>query len=847
MQGFIFGIFGCLEKHSSMRNKQPILLLLFVVGFTSLFAQQPAKPTASEIYHNLQKLNFVGSALYIAAHPDDENTRLISYLANDVKARTAYLSLTRGDGGQNLVGPEIRELLGVIRTQELLAARRTDGGQQLFTRANDFGYSKHPDETLDIWNKEEVLGDVVRAIRKFKPDVIVNRFNHRNPGSTHGHHTASAMLSVEAFDLLDNPTKYPTSAKTFGTWQPKRLFFNTSWWFYGSRENFEKADKSKLVEVQTGNYYPALGLSNGEIASLSRSMHKSQGFGSTGSRGNQTEYLEFLKGDFPKDKSNLFDGIDTSWNRLEGGAAIGAILNPLEDNFNFTNPSAMLPQLTRAYELVKQLNNDHWREIKLKQLETLILDCGGIFLEAVANTNTINPNGSYEATFEAINRSDYPVTINSIKNSNGKVLLAVGETLQPNEKKEFQMTITSSASKVSAPYWLSQKGTLGMYKAPENVIGLPETPAPEQVVFELQLSRTEIPVIRDVVYKYTDPVKGEVYQPLEVLPAVTTSIPEKVLIFSSEASRVVPVTVTAGRDNVTGSVTLQHPKGWEVAPAQGVFNIDKKGQSQTLQFTVTPPKEQSEGYLNVLAQMGDQFFEKELVTIDYDHIPFQRVLLPSEAKIVRIDIEKKGEHIGYIEGAGDAIPQSLREIGYSVTTIAPSEIIASNLNQYDAIVVGIRAYNTVPDLAFKQTELNNYVENGGTLLLQYNTAHRMVTKDIAPYPITLSRERVTDEFSEVRILAPNHPVLNNPNTITQTDFEGWVQERGLYFPSEWDENFKPILAMKDKGYGESKGSLLVASYGKGHYIYTGLSFFRELPAGVPGAYRLFANLLSVGK
>jgi len=830
-----------------MLKKLFVSLLLFGVGLTTLTAQQPSKPTASEIYHNLQKLNFVGSALYIAAHPDDENTRLISYLANDVKARTAYLSLTRGDGGQNLVGPEIRELLGVIRTQELLAARRTDGGQQLFTRANDFGYSKHPDETLEIWNKDEVLGDVVRAIRKFKPDVIVNRFDHRSPGSTHGHHTSSAMLSVQAFDLLNDASKFSNSATMYGTWQPKRLFFNTSWWFYGSREKFEKADKTNLVAVQTGNYYPSLGLSNGEIASLSRSMHKSQGFGSTGSRGAETEYLEFLKGEMPKDKTNIFDGIDTSWNRLEGGAAIGAILNPLEENFNFQHPSAMLPQLTQAYELIKNLEDTHWRDIKLKELETIILDCGGIFLEAVANHNAINPKGTYEATLEAINRSEYPVVISSIKSIKGEVLLTVNETLLPNEKKEFNLTMTSTSTKVSAPYWLNEKGTLGMYKAPEEMIGLPETPAPEQVVFEIQLSRTQIPVVRDVVYKFNDPVKGEVYQPLEVLPAVTSSIPEKVLIFSTSESRQVPVTVTAGRDNITGQVTLQHPKGWQVTPAQGVFNIETKGQSQTIQFTVTPPIDQSEGYLRSLVQIGDQFFENELVTIAYDHIPFQRVLLPSEAKIVRIGIEKKGQNIGYIEGAGDAIPQSLREIGYDVTTIPPSEIMATHLKQYDAIVVGIRAYNTVPELAFKQVELNTYVENGGTLLVQYNTAHRMVTKDIAPYPISLSRDRVTDEFSKVKILTPKHPVLNSPNKITQTDFEGWVQERGLYFPNEWDDKFTPILGMHDKAYKESKGSLLVAPYGEGYYIYTGLSFFRELPAGVPGAYRLFANLLSVGK
>lgn len=828
------------------------LLVLFIYS-PSLLAQQPQKPTTSEIYHNLQKLNFLGSAMYIAAHPDDENTRLISYLSNDVKARTAYLSLTRGDGGQNLIGPEIRELLGVIRTQELIAARKTDGGEQLFTRANDFGYSKHPDETLAIWNKEEVLSDVVRAIRKFKPDIIINRFNHRNPGTTHGHHTSSAMLSFEAFDLVGNETEYPETAKELGTWQPRRLFFNTSWWFYGSRENFDKADKSNILELETGTYYNSLGLSNGEIASLSRSMHKSQGFGSTGSRGNATEYLEFLKGDFSKEKAtsnlttpDLFAGINTTWSRIEGGKEIGVILEPLEENFNFKNPSSMLPELLKAYELVRQLDDNHWKEIKKTQLEQLILDCGGIFLEAVANTNSINPKGTYEISIEAINRSNYPVVLQSVKMQDGNKLVNSVTSLLPNEVSTFNTKVTSSNTKVSTPYWLNEKGSLGMYKAPTNLIGKPETPAPEQVVFTLQLGRSQIDITKDVVFKYNDPVDGEVYQPLEIVPEITTSIPEKVLIFADNNSKQVPVIIKAGKENISGFVQLNHPVGWKVTPAQQVFELTQKGEEKTVLFTVTPPKEQSEGLLKPLAVVGDWFYDKELVTLDYNHIPYQRVLLPSEAKIVRIPIEKKGEHIGYIEGAGDAIPESLKQIGYQVTKIAPNEITIENLQQYDAVVVGIRAYNTVPELAFKQNALRSYTENGGTLILQYNTNRRMVTQDIAPFPLSLSRDRVTDEFSEVKLLAPKHPVLNDPNKITQTDFEGWVQERGLYFPNEWDSNFTPILGMNDKNSSETKGSLLVAKHGKGYYIYTGLSFFRELPAGVSGAYRLFANLLSLG-
>jgi len=825
-----------------------ILFLAAIIALSTaaVLAQQPQKPTASEIYHKLEKLNFLGSALYVAAHPDDENTRLISYLANDMHAKTAYLSLTRGDGGQNLIGPEIRELLGVIRTQELLAARASDGGEQLFTRANDFGYSKHPDETLEIWNKDAVLSDVVRAIRTFKPDVIINRFNHRNPGSTHGHHTASAMLSFEAFDLVGDATKFPETAITYGSWEPKRLLFNTSWWFYGSKEKFEKADKSNLVSVETGNYYPALGLSNGEIASLSRSMHKSQGFGSTGTRGKQTEYLEFLKGEFPQDTTNIFDGINTSWSRIEGGVAIGKILNPLLDSFNFQDPSTIVPQLVEAYKLLKDTKQGHWRSIKLKELEELIVACSGVFLEAVANKESINPMGAYTLKVEAINRGANKITLSKITTASGLILSSKEIVLLSNEKENLELEVTSQNKVPSTAYWLKSKGTLGMYSAPKDLIGLPQTPAAEQISFTLNIDNTALQILKDVVYKFNDPVDGEVYRPFNVLPKVSASIAEKVLVFADENSQKVAVHVRAGKDNIEGTLQLNTPKGWVVSSPQ-LFTLERQGETSTLWFTVTPPKNQSQGYLRPLIQIGDTYYDKELINIDYDHIPYQSVLLPSKAKVVRINIEKKGQHIGYIQGAGDGVGQSLEQIGYSVTNLDVTEISAQSLKKYDAVVVGVRAYNTIAALAFAQKELNKYVQAGGTMVVQYNTSHRLVTKQVAPYALSLSRDRVTDEFAPVTILDPSHSVLNSPNKITQEDFKGWVQERGLYFPNKWAEEFTPILAMNDKGAPQTKGSLLVARYGKGHYVYTGLSFFRELPAGVAGAYRLFANIISIGK
>ncbi|OUS02232.1 LmbE family protein [Flavobacteriales bacterium 33_180_T64] len=824
------------------------LLFLCLLSTTLLTAQQPKKPTASEIHESLKKLNFLGSVLYVAAHPDDENTRLISYMSNNVKARTAYLSLTRGDGGQNLIGPEIRELLGVIRTQELLAARRTDGGEQLFTRANDFGYSKHPDETLEIWNKEQVLSDVVLAIRKFKPDVIINRFNHRSPGTTHGHHTSSAMLSVEAFDLVGDKNAYPNQLSSVNIWQPQRLFFNTSWWFYGSRENFEKADKTNLLEIDTGVYFASSGLSNTEIAALSRSQHKSQGFGSTGNRGTQTEYIELIKGDLPSDKENIFEGIDTSWNRIEGGKIIGDILYAVENNYDFKNPSASIPELVRAYKAIQNLQDTHWKNLKTKEIKAIISACAGLYIEVKANTNHATAGASIDLSLELINRSNSNIILTSMVNPNG-TKIEKNLKLDNNTGYNFKETLKiNTYQPVSTPYWLTKKGSLGMYTVEDKtLIGKPETPRLLNITFNLNIENVAISFIKPIIYKTNDPVKGEVYKPFEIIPEASAKISEKVIILDSDKQRDIEVIVKAGRDHIEGFVQISHPKNWSVFPEKQKVTIINKGQEARLIFTVIPPKEQSEGVFTPMVHIGETIYTKELIEIDYDHIPFQTALLPSESKIVRLDIQKRGENIGYIEGAGDVVPESLRQIGYNVAILKPEDISAENLKRFDAIVIGIRAYNTVEALNFKQQLLFDYVAQGGNMIVQYNTSHRIKVDQIAPYDLKLSRDRVTDEYAEVNFLASNHEVLNAPNKITQNDFKGWTQERGLYFPNQWSREFTPILSMNDKGESAKTGSLLVAKHGKGYYVYTGLSFFREFPAGVSGAYRLFANMLSLGK
>ena len=828
-----------------------LFLLGILLSFTPNYGQAPKKWSSTDIYHSLEKLNFLGSAMYLAAHPDDENTRLISYLSNEVHARTAYLSVTRGDGGQNLIGPELRELLGVLRTEELLAARRVDGGIQFFTRANDFGYSKHPDETLQLWDKEKVLGDVVRLIRAFKPDVIINRFDHRTPGSTHGHHTSSAILSEEAFDLASNANAYKEQLQTLDLWQPKRLFFNTSWWFYGSQENFEKADKSRLINLDIGVYYPMLGMSNNEIASLASSQHLCQGFGRPTFRGSEQEYIELLKGDMPvNDPSDIFEGIDTSWSRIKGGEAIGKILYTVEEQFNFKDPSTHLNDLVKAYKLLQNVEDDHWKQIKLNELENLIAAITGLYLEASSESPYSNPGNSVNVDIEVVNRSNTLIQLKSI--SIGDQLAAEPIiNLDNNIKETFTIPLKIPSTKgYTSPYWLREKGSLGMYRVDDfDLIGKPETPPAFMVAFLLEINAIPVTIKKPVVYRYSKPDKGELYSPFEILPPATAGIRDKVLIFADASPKEIPVTVKALKENVQGKLQLKVPEGWKVDTASIPFKIEKNGDEKTYSFLITPPASESEGIISPVLTIDGAEISKELVIIAYDHIPTQSVLVPSETKVVRLNIEKAGQDIGYLMGAGDEVPESLEQIGYTVHRIDPIDIQPGSLDKYDAVVVGIRAYNVVDELKFKQTFLLEYVKNGGNLILQYNTSGRTGLKfdNLAPYSLEVSRDRVTDENAPVTILNEKHPMMNFPNKIVPKDFEGWVQERGLYFPDKWDAAFTPVLSMADPGETPKEGSLLIASYGKGTYIYTGLSFFRELPAGVSGAYKLFANMLSQNK
>ncbi|MFM2231086.1 MAG: Mycothiol S-conjugate amidase [Bacteroidota bacterium] len=827
-----------------MRNYILVGLLLGTSLLTH--AQRPEKPNAADIYHQIEKLNFLGNVLYIAAHPDDENTRLISYLSNEVHARTGYLSLTRGDGGQNLIGPELRELLGVIRTQELIEARKIDGGEQFFSRANDFGFSKNPTETLQIWDKNQVLSDVVWAIRTFRPDIIINRFDHRSPGTTHGHHTASALLSMEAFDLANQPNQFADQLAYTQPWQPQRVYFNTSWWFYGSKEKFDKADKSKQAQLQIGVYYPYAGKSNQEIAALSRSCHQSQGFGNTGTRGDEDEYLEFLKGTAPANKNNLFDGIDTTWNRLADGKAVGELLAKVQKEFNYSNPGASIPNLVKAYTLIQQLQDPFWRQQKSEEIKKIIAACSGLYLEAVADVQETTPGSSLKVKLEAINRSTNNWIINRVESYPKATIAWTNQPLSNNKDltSTYDLTIPT-AYDYTAPYYLKEEGSVGMYTvSDQQLIGKPDVQRPTQVTFYLTVEGVEFAFTRKIIYKYNDDVKGEVYQPLDIVPTVTSSIKEKVYIFPKNRTREVRVIVKAGKENLTGTVQLQVPSDWKVSPEQQAVTLQRKGETAEYVFALTPPKEAAEAVIQSVVTVDAQPYTQDKIDINYPHIYKQMVLKSATAKVIKLNIKTNDEKIAYLMGAGDEVPNSLIQMGYEVTVVKPEALTPGLLQSFDVVMTGIRAYNVVNQLAYKQQLLLDFVKSGKNMIVQYNTLDDFVSKDFAPYPIKISRDRVTEENAEVRFLQPNHRILNSPNKITSADFQGWKQEQGLYYPSEWDPQYTALISANDQGEKPKEGAILVASYGKGTYIYTGLSFFRELPEGVPGAFRLMANLIS---
>jgi LmbE family N-acetylglucosaminyl deacetylase len=809
---------------------------------------------AAELQLALKKLTVVGSALHIAAHPDDENTALLSYFASEKLVRAGYLSVTRGDGGQNLVGQEKGELLGVIRTEELLAARRIDGAEQFFTRAIDFGYTKSPDETLKIWDHDKVLADVVWIIRKFQPDVITTRFPTTGEGG-HGQHTASAILAKEAFDAAGDPTRFPEQLRWVGLWKPRRLYWNR---FSRGPVDPNAPELKSAVRIDLGTFNPLLGRAYTEIAAQSRSMHKSQGFGAAERRGSIINYFTHMAGEASPELNDLFAGIDTSWSRYEGGEAVGKLLQQAYDTFDPKNPQKTLPLLMRSWDELQRLAAKYAAtrsmppalQAKFAEISDAIRDCAGISIDVSAADSAVVPGQEINVAVTVVNRSDFPFTLSTVASPIANPGKAPGTPLKNNQpvRTEISLKIPTHYN-YSQPYWLRKAPEKGTYTVederdigrPENAMQLPITVALD-VPNEMRSFIFTVPAI----FRWTDAVRGEQVRDVDIVPDVVANFGSRLYIFPDTKPRPVSVWMRSFGAK-SGTVRLIAPQGWKVEPASVAVTFEGKGDEKTASFSVTPPAGETSADLVAQIELPDgKKLALGLTTIDHEHIPAQRIFGDAAARLLRADIKRAGSRIGYIMGAGDEIPDLLRQVGYDVALIEDSALDSGDFARYDAIVTGVRAYNNRPRLKLAHAKLMKYVENGGTLVVQMNSLspQRLLVDSPGPYPIKIGNERVTVEESPVTVLKAGHPLLNTPNKIGAGAWNDWVQERGLYFPETWDAKYDAVVAMNDPGETPKNGAVLYAKHGKGAFVYTPIAFFRQLPAGVGGAYKLFVNLVS---
>lgn len=791
-----------------------MLLPCFVKG-------QLQQLSSAEIAQGIASLSVKGSVLYIAAHPDDENTRLLAYLAKEAKVRTAYLSLTRGDGGQNLIGNEQAELLGQIRTQELLEARKVDGAEQFFSRANDFGFSKTSAETFKIWGKEQILADAVWIIRKFRPDVIITRFPEDSRAG-HGHHAASAIIAREAFVAAADPKQFPEQLKNGVTvWKAKRILWNT----YNFGGNNTTAPDQLKMDV--GTYNPLLGKNYGEIAAISRTNHKSQGFGSALQRGEAFEYFSHTAGE--PAKVSLFDGINIAVENKQ----ILALLKQIQAQYKINQPSASLPDLLKLKKLAaKEQHFNH------QLLDEMIMACAGLWAEAIVPEANYAVGDSIPVTVNAIYRTSVPIKISGQLNGGNMVL-------HDNRLSSMKYSVKAEKSDITQPYYLKKEHPIGYYEIDkQEEIGYPENPNGLKARVQFTIDGEKIELSLPILFKSTDPIKGEQYQPLVIAPKVTATLSDQAYLFVNGQPKAIEVNLKSFTNNVVGDLTPVLPAGWKSSPEKITFSLTQKGNSQLVVFTITPAANSTSAILNLQVKIAGDTESKGFRTIRYDHIPNINLFPNATAKLEVADLKIAGKRIAYIDGAGDLVANALQQVGYEVVHLNTTQIMLNDLSSFDAVITGVRFFNVNEEARNVHAKLMDYVKNGGVLLEQYNVNNGLKSTNFGPYPFRLVNKRVTEEDAKVTFTKPNHAALNQPNKITDKDFGGWVQERGLYFADDIDPKYETVLRMNDTGEAANDGSLLIANYGKGKFVYTSLSFFRQLPAGVPGAYRLFANLLS---
>ena len=824
-----------------MSIKKFFLVLFFGCFSNHIFSQSNNFYSSSNISSMLEKLDVFGKVLYVAAHPDDENTRLIAYLANEKKYETAYLSATRGGGGQNFLGTHLKDNLGLIRTQELLEARKIDGGQQFFTSAVDFGYSKEPVETLNFWNEEKILSDFVWIIRKFRPDIIITRFN-QTPYITHGHHTASTILAEKAFNLSGEPDAFPEQLKYVKTWQSQRLLWNTSRRFF----NLKEEDIEKMLKIDVGVYNNKIGKSYNEIASESRSMHKSQAFGALRRRGSEEELIVYSQG--KKAENDIMEGVITSWDRVKPNDELKSYLKKAKDSFNINKPYEIIDYLSLAHRELNRVIDRDWRVIKKNEIKNLIKASSGLFFEALSNVELASNGEEIKIKFDIINRSPYPIKLEKIQLD--KTEYIINDSLENNKllsvEKNFKI---STESKVSEKYWLKNPSEFGSYNIDDQrLIGDPDNQPTLEAKFVFRINGQQISYNSPIIYKINSPINGDEYRPFNIGNPIYLNPLNNLEYYVNTNKKKLKVEVISGANDVKARIYLEVSDGTKVEPEFYDIEFKNKDERKTLSFDVTlPGNKNSINKVSYKAKVEGDILSRGIDKIIYSHISHQTRFPKSDVSLIKFNLNIKAKNIAYLMGSGDKVPESLSLVGYNVDLFEKKDINAEKLKNYDALIIGVRAFNSDKSLFDIKPQLMNFMESGGNVIVQYNTSRNLDVNKFSPYSFQLSRNRVSQENAPVRIINSKHPALNYPNKITLDDFNGWVQERGLYFPNSWSQEYETIISSNDEGEKPNNGGILISKVGEGYFVYTSYSWFRQLPAGVSGAYKIFSNLISLGK
>lgn len=809
------------------------IIIAFLL-FTQLAQSQTPEWSSSEIFHEIEKLGRLPRVLYVAAHPDDENTRLITWLANNAKVEVAYVSLTRGDGGQNLIGPELGSELGVIRTQELLQARKIDGGIQYFTRAVDFGYSKSAEETFEQWGKDEMLRDMVYIIRHFKPDVIINRFPPDNRGG-HGHHTASAMLSIEAFDMAGNAEVFPDQLEYVDVWTPTRLYWNaSSWWMKELREITRT--NAEYVVLDIGQYSPVLGRSMGDIGGESRSQHRSQGFGAERSRGQMPEHLQFVKG--KQHTTGLFD--DLAWNWQDAGQKkLHKLHGQIVKEFDFKAPHKSIPKLIQFRNMMLQSGYER-SDIKLKRVDQIIMASAGFWMDWTTVTASGATGEEVTTVLRMIKRSEVKLSVSAMwQNQASDFSFPISNMMLTDT---FKIQLPENAS---TPYWLEQAyGTLFSIPSPD-FTGKPDREDELRLNIIAKMEGVELRFQVPLRYRQVDRVLGDISQPFVLKPALELWFEKGSYLFPSPDSTysVTLFVRNNSQEEKTFNINLYIPRSWVLMNSYMQETL-AAGRTAEYRFEVKPGGMNSTYKAVAEINSNDELYDSYQKLISYEHIPNQAINYRAESKWMFEDIQVDVQKVAYIIGAGDDVPLALENLGITVSYLNETNISTTDLSQFEVIITGIRAYNNQLWLLDEHHRLMEYVENGGKLIVQYLTRDVNMQKT-APEGFVHGRARVTDEHSPVDMVLPEHAIFNYPNKIGESDFEGWVQERGIYFLDKWPESAQTPITFTDPGEEPQLGSLVIYPMGEGYFVYTGIAFFRQLPEGVSGAYKLLANLISL--